>query len=311
MKPKPANTPLEELWQNTKDIEILKQQIAPLYKCSVDLGNSSTACDVADTNLTENVEKAFIIDTKGNIYKFIAFNEDKTIAYIEFYSNIKGADGQDGQDGQDGRDGADDIDDNTIAYNKLWSSQKINTEIGKAKDKGLYYTITQPTAIDATNYILAISNIGNKNNDIDFKNQDLIIYIDGNGNPTEIYKIVANDTTLLTLNKIADYAKNHLYQHEIIVQISNVDYFFYYLSSNQTSEIIEDDVNSLKTVVQNLIGSNLVLTKTNENNSGFNDTKQLFLQGSNFYTFSSGGAMTLLNDNVFTDIRKFRTVTIL
>ena len=139
MKPKPANTPLEKLWQNTKDIEILKQQIAPLYKCSVDLSDSSTACDVADTNLTENVEKAFIIDTKGNIYKFIAFNEDKTIAYIEFYSNIKGT------DGQDGRDGADDIDDTTTANKKLWSSQKTKNEIDLISDKGIYYTLIKTT----------------------------------------------------------------------------------------------------------------------------------------------------------------------
>ena len=102
---KKANTPLEQIFYNTKDIERLEQEIAPEYKCSIDLGTNSSVVDVADTNLTPNVEKAFILDYNGNYYKFIAFNEDATQAYIEYYATIKGAKGDTGETGATGATG--------------------------------------------------------------------------------------------------------------------------------------------------------------------------------------------------------------
>ena len=206
-----ANTPLEQIYKNTKDIKELKEDIAPVYKSNVNLGALADAVDVADTNLTEDVTKAFIVDFNGNLYKFIAFNEDKTKAYIEYYANVKGekgdtgetgAQGPQGEQGPAGRDGADDINDSTIANNKLWSSQKTNTEIGKAKDKGVYYTTTQPTS-DTT---LAINDIENINNDIAIKANDLIIYIDSNSNPASIYFVISVGETDLDVSKIADFA---------------------------------------------------------------------------------------------------------
>lgn len=100
-----ANTPLEQICFNTKDIKKLKEKIAPLYKSNVNLGASSNAVDVADTNLTTDIEKAFIIDFNGNIYKFIAFNENKDTAYIEYYANIKGEKGDNGETGETGARG--------------------------------------------------------------------------------------------------------------------------------------------------------------------------------------------------------------
>lgn len=101
-----ANTLLEQIFLNTKDIKRLNEQIAPVYKSNVNLGALANVVDVADTNLTTDTEKAFIMDFNGNLYKFIAFNEDKTKAYIEYYANLKGEKGEQGEQGQDGQDGA-------------------------------------------------------------------------------------------------------------------------------------------------------------------------------------------------------------
>lgn len=124
-----ANTPLEQICFNTKDIKKLKEQIAPLYKSNVNLGALANVVNVADTNLTTDIEKAFIVDFNGNLYKFIAFNEDKTKAYIEYYANIKGEKGDTGAIGATGADGQDgargysihyadvDYDENITSYN--------------------------------------------------------------------------------------------------------------------------------------------------------------------------------------------------
>ena len=231
MKPKPANTPLEQIYENEKDIDELKQYIAPLFNCSIDLSNNSDSVSVSNTNLDGTQTKALIIDINGNLYKLIAFNEDKTTAYIEFYSNIKGPQGEEGPEGPEGpsADPTILIDDSAIALNKTWSSNKINSKIDLISDKGIYYTTTQPT-LDNGVYILNVSDLGNNNTYTWQKYGDLIIYIDGNGNPTELWKCVALNGThdVMTVEKIADYAKGkQLYTHNIRFEINktNADYY--------------------------------------------------------------------------------------
>lgn len=103
------------------------------------------------------------------------------------------------------------IDDSGTSADTTWSSQKTNIEIGKAKDKGIYYTTTQPTS-DTT---LAISAVGNINSNIEIKANDLIIYIDSNDNPASIYFVVSVGETELMVSKIADYARGGIPTIEI------------------------------------------------------------------------------------------------
>ena len=110
MKPIKANTPLEQIFKNTRDIEILKQKIAPLYKCSSELSDESISVARNLTNVSEDVETGFLIDPVGNTFKITG--NDNSSLLLEYYTTIhgatgpQGADGADGQDGQDGQDGA-------------------------------------------------------------------------------------------------------------------------------------------------------------------------------------------------------------
>ena len=258
-----ANTPLEQICFNTKDIKKLKEQIAPLYKSNVNLGALANVVDVADTNLTTDIEKAFIIDFNGNLYKFIAFNEDKTKAYIEYYANIKGekgdtgetgATGANGQDGQNGTDGF-----SIRYYNGLYinsstnylksnlsntdnlqigdvilfkdgtlttiqtittnyfnvSSSNIKLEI-QATTKGAFLAYSQP--IESGDYLIyAPTAIYNSTANTQFASGDLIIYVDSNNNPTEIYIIAGFSGNNLIVEKKAEYAKGKkMYVHNIV-----------------------------------------------------------------------------------------------
>ena len=228
---KKANTPLELLFKNTKDIEELKQIVAPFYKSSVDLSNDSVSVDVENTNLPTDTEKAYIIDINGNVYKFIAFNDNKTIAYIEYYTTIKGA------DGADGKDGADDIDDTTTADNKLWSSQKTNTEISRAKDKGIYYTLTQPTEILTDIYSITLADLENVNSHIDVKTNDLILYIDADGKISEFYKVNSILVNVISMSKIGEASKGKtLYQHNIRSSIGGSQTLLCQITNDKATE---------------------------------------------------------------------------
>ena len=257
-----ANTPLEQICFNTNDIKKLKEQIAPLYKSNVNLGALANVVDVADTNLTTDIEKAFIIDFNGNLYKFIAFNEDKTKAYIEYYANIKGEKGDTGEtgetgaDGQNGQNGADGL--SIRYYNGLYinsstnylksnlsntdnlqigdvilfkdgtlttiqtittnyfnvSSSNIKLEI-QATTKGAFIAYSQPT--ESGDYLIyAPTAIYNSTANTQFSSGDLIIYVDSNDNPTEIYIIAGFSGNNLIVEKKAEYAKGkQLYEHLI------------------------------------------------------------------------------------------------
>lgn len=257
-----ANTPLEQICFNTRDIKKLKEQIAPLYKSNVNLGALADAVDVADTNLTTDIEKAFIIDFNGNVYKFIAFNEDKTKAYIEYYASIKGEKGDTGAtgaDGQNGQDGANGLSiryyngiyiNSSTNYLKTNLSNTDNLQIGdvilfkdgtlttiqtittlyftvsssnikleiQATTKGAFIAFSQPTE-SGDFLVYAPTAIYNKTANTQFSAGDLIIYVDSNGNPTEIYLITGFSGDNLIVELKGTYAKGkQLYQHNIIAE---------------------------------------------------------------------------------------------
>lgn len=223
-----ANTPLEQLMYNTNDIKMLKEKIHEFYNCNIDLGNTSVSVAVSNTNLPTDIKDGYIVDINGNVYKFIAFDTDATTAYIEYYTTLKGA---------DGKDGADDIDDTTTANNKLWSSQKTYNEILNVKgliDKGAYITFTQPTPEDATYYTLLYEDIDNLHTSINPENEDLIIYIDGDGKAKELYKIYAHlgDYSSFTLVKVADIGGEKKYKHNVLLKRDGSRYYDYIFINN-------------------------------------------------------------------------------
>lgn len=250
-----ANTPLEQICFNTKDIKKLKEQIAPLYKSNVNLGALANVVDVADTNLTPDIEKAFIIDFNGNVYKFIAFNEDKTKAYIEYYASIKGEKGDDGETGATGADGQTgfsfrlyngNFTNNSTSYTKSSLADSANLQVGdivifkngylakintiatatfkvnseelieiEATTKGAFLAYSQPT--ESGDYLIyAPTAIYNTTANTKLAVGDLIMYIDSNNNPTEIYLITGFSGDNLIVEKKAEYAKDKkLYEHLI------------------------------------------------------------------------------------------------
>lgn len=307
-----ANTPLEQICFNTKDIKKLKEQIAPLYKSNVNLGALANVVDVADTNLTTDIEKAFIIDFNGNIYKFIAFNEDKTKAYIEYYATIKGAKGDTGETGATGANGQDGANGLSIRYyNGLYinsstnyskndlsntnniqvgdivlfkdgtlatiqtittlyftiSSRHITIEI-QATTKGAFIAFSQPTE-SGDFLVYAPTAIYNKTANTQFANGDLIIYIDNNNNPTEIYQIAGFSSDNLIVELKGTFAKGkQLYQHNITID-NLTDRFQFLLNIT----IINDNntpINNLTKLKQYLYNNGYNLQYRQLQCSGFN-----------------------------------------
>lgn len=282
-----ANTPLEQLMYNTNDIKMLKEKIHELYKCSIDLSNNSDSVSVSDTNLNTDVKDAYIIDTKGNLYKFIAFNENKDTAYIEYFTNLKGEKGDTGNTGAtgaDGQDGADGLSvrlyngiftNNSASYTKSSLADATNLQIGdivifkngylakintmttttfkvsnqelieiEATTKGAFLAYSQPT-ISGDYLIYAPTAIYNSTANTKFTSGDLIIYVDSNDNPTEIYVVAGLSGDNLIVEKKAEYAKGKkLYQHNIVFIQRDNDYN---LQIRANFRIINDDATPLNT----------------------------------------------------------------
>lgn len=200
----------EQVEENKENIKKLCSYIKDVYHTNegVVLNTASISVAKSLTNADQDVVDGWLFDSVGSFFKITGGDEYALL--IEYYTSFKG---------EDGRDGADDIDDNVIANNKLWSSDKTYTEIGNAKDKGIYYTTTEPTLIDTNVYALDQMLLGNA----DFlhtpvKISDLIIYIDANNNPKSIYKVNNISSNILSLSKIADYANgSKKYIHYIYI----------------------------------------------------------------------------------------------
>ena len=233
-----ANTPLEQIYYNTKDIEKLKEIVKPLYNCNADLGDTATNVLRENTNYPEGAEFGFLIDYNGHLYKINGVNTDQTQLYIEFYATLKGA------------DGADAIDDDVVSTFKCWSSDKTLEEINKTRDKGVYITSTQPTFANPF-YTLSTGNLDNVNSNIDIQLNDLILYIDAEDKVKELYNIVMKTGTTLELNKIGDFGgeePKQLYQHNITL-FKTSTYFVLITIINENGETMS--INDLEQYLAN------------------------------------------------------------
>lgn len=206
---KKANTPLEQIFYNTQDIKQLEEAIAPFYNCSIDLSNDSVSVAVSNTNLPTDITKAYITDYNGNVYKFIAFNDDKTTAYIEYYASLKGA---------DGRDAVDDIDDTTTANNKLWSSQKTSDEITNATKIKVVYTTTDTPTTSGSDYIFDKNNITPAIIDASIIGKELYQIVDDKIKYAYRVNTILNDDVYTSL--VGEFGGGKaLYEHNVYLKI--------------------------------------------------------------------------------------------
>lgn len=203
-------SPEQQVYKNAKDIKILKQYVKESYHTSTALTSSSVSVATEDVEGLGEASSGWLLTDDGLLFKITA--NDGTTTLIQFFSDISGPQGPAGQDGA-----SLEIDDSSTSASKVWSSQKTSNEIDLIRDKGVYYTTVQPT-LDGGVYSLNVSDLGNNNSYTWQKYGDLIIYIDGNGNPTELWKCVGLNGahTVMTVEKIADYSKGkNLYLHNV------------------------------------------------------------------------------------------------
>ena len=224
---KAVRSPEQQVYKNMKDIEALQEIIKPEYKTEEALTSSSVSVAIDDTNAPEGTTEGWLLTSDG--LKFKITGGDETNLLLEFYADLKGPQGESGA--------AVNIDDTGTSLTKVWSSKKVSDTIDLIRDKGIYYTLVQPT-LDNDDYILNVSDLGNNNTYTWQKYGDLIIYIDGNGNPTELWKCVSLNGThdIMTVEKVADYAKGkQSYQHNI---------YMYNSTTREISLTIENDDNT-------------------------------------------------------------------
>ena len=248
---KECRTMQEQVYENMDEIDKLKEVIKPMYKATTSLNSSSTTILISSTNAPDGTKSGWLIDTGGLLFKITG--GDETSLLITYYSDLRGPQGESGA--------AVNIDDTGTSLTKVWSSKKVSDTIDLIRDKGIYYTLVQPT-LDNGEYILNVSDLGNNNTYTWQKYGDLIIYIDGNGNPTELWKCVSLNGThdIMTVEKIADYAKGkQLYQHNVSIKLydnnmQQTDFVISFKINNADSEAF--NYTKFKTLILDTLGEN-------------------------------------------------------
>ena len=226
--------PQQQLVENTKDIEELKNIIKPEYKTTATLTSSSTSVAIATTNAPDGTTEGWLLTEDG--LKFKITGGDETNLLLVFYADLKGPQGESGA--------AVNIDDTGTAVDKCWSSNKtnsqINTEVAKAKDKGIYWTSTLPTPNDGT-YTYNKLDLSNINTNIPFKTGDLIVYVDmtDSDNPVVSKMLQMDDVSdpdYVTASALGDIGGGkQLYQHNVELKIET--------SSSVYAEIVLQIIN--------------------------------------------------------------------
>ena len=226
-------SPQEQLVENTKDIEELKQLVKPVYQTTATLTSSSVSVALSDTNVGTATE-GWLMTNDGLLFKITA--NDGTTVLLIYYADLKGPQGESGA--------AVNIDDTGTAVDKCWSSNKtnnqINTEVAKAKDKGIYWTSTLPTPVDGT-YTYAKLDLSNINSDIPFKSGDLIIYVDTTdpSNPVVSKMLQMDDVSdpdYVTAIAIGDIGGGKtLYQHNLHLSGTNIEIYCQLVNDSSTA----------------------------------------------------------------------------
>ncbi len=237
----------EQVYQNMKDIEELKSKILESYYCIGELNTASIAVARNLTNVPENVEAGWLIDTVGNLFKITGSDENGLL--IQFYSSIRGPQGEDGA--------AVNIDDSGTSLTKVWSSQKtknyadgliIKTDpsatpydskvysaylVDLWHSAGIAWTTTLPSDSKMSLgdvYIGSVQASASSNGDPKIKKGDLIIYVDGNLKASALYSVTndRDENYDVPVTKVCDIGGGKSYTHNIKISsgTNDVNYHF-------------------------------------------------------------------------------------
>lgn len=203
-------SPQEQLFENTKDIEKLKQLVKPVYQTTATLTSSSVSVALSDTNIGDATE-GWLMTNDGLLFKITA--NDGTTVLLMYYSDFKGPQGE---------SGADDIDDNSSGNDDKVYSQAY---IGNIINNGIWYSETQPSGsplvINITSIVMNLRDNPNCQNTI--QQGDMFFYVDGEGKAKELYKIDNITSGVATVEKVCDIGGGkQLYQHNIRMHTSNL-----------------------------------------------------------------------------------------
>lgn len=127
---KAVRSPEQQVYKNMKDIEALQETIKPEYNTSAELTSSSISVALSTTNAPAGTTEGWIITQDG--LKFKITGGDETNLLLEFYCSIQGPQGPEGPSGAELE-----IDDSGTSATKVWSSQKVASEVAGA-GKQLY-----------------------------------------------------------------------------------------------------------------------------------------------------------------------------
>lgn len=118
-------SPEQQVYKNMEDIKALKLKIKDWYSCSTELNTTDVSVARTNTNVPNSVSEGFLLDTGGKLFSITGGDEDNLLLY--YYATIKGAQGEQGPSGAELE-----IDDSGTSATKVWSSQKVSTELANA-----------------------------------------------------------------------------------------------------------------------------------------------------------------------------------
>lgn len=243
----------KQVYENTKNIEKLQNDIKPEYNCSATLTSSSVSVAIASTNAPAGTDSGWLLTEDG--LKFKITGGDGTNLLLEFYANLKGPQGEDGA--------ALNIDDNTTSLTKVWSSSKTNNEIQhlindsitsnfntwssdqqtRLLSSGIAWTTTDKDGDDQISLddIYIGSRTASESASIIkvpmLKVSDIIVYVDGDLKAKTLYRVASISSGVATVSKVCDFGGGkQLYQHIISV--------------NNWSMIITNDISTKLTFTQ-------------------------------------------------------------
>lgn len=122
---KAVRSPEQQVYQNMKDIKALQLKIKEAYKCAGELNTASISVAKSLTNAGEDVKEGWLLDTVGNLFSITGGDEDSLL--LDFYCSIQGPQGETGPSGA-----TLEIDDSGTSATKVWSSQKVASELAQA-----------------------------------------------------------------------------------------------------------------------------------------------------------------------------------
>ena len=93
----PKNSPEQQVWQNMKDIQMLKSFIKPIYQTTATLTDESTGVLIADTNAPVGTKVGWILTEDGLFFQIEDSNE--TSFLLKFLADLKGPQGDTGETG--------------------------------------------------------------------------------------------------------------------------------------------------------------------------------------------------------------------